>query len=222
MPKQKSGGIAITGLVFSCLFFIPIIPLVGGILGIIAVAAAPPGRPKGAAIMAIVLGFTFGLGGGCTAAIAIPAFIKYIRRSKTVEAQMNTRMIFDDAVVYYEAEQVGSDGKVFSHRFPPSTDWTPAEGACGYPGQKIPPSATAWQTPAWHALRFSVDDPSYFQYRFRALTGDGSHPGDEAIAEARADLNCDGIYSQFERRLVVGAAGTIQSPSGLQTANDLE
>ena len=35
---------------------------------------------------------------GILAAVAIPAFMKYIRRSKTVEATMNVRKLFDSSV----------------------------------------------------------------------------------------------------------------------------
>src|SRR6185369_17672871 len=41
---------------------------------------------------------------GILAAVAIPAFMKYIRRSKTVEATMNVRKLFDSSVSYFEAE----------------------------------------------------------------------------------------------------------------------
>ena len=37
---------------------------------------------------------------GILAAVAIPAFMKYIRRSKTVEATMNVRKLFDSSVSY--------------------------------------------------------------------------------------------------------------------------
>ncbi len=211
MPQQKAGGLAITALILSCLFFLPIIPLVGGILGIIAVATAPPGRPKGAAIVAIVLGFTLGLGGGCMAAIAIPSFTRYIKRSKSAEARMNVQSLYHGAVAYYESEQLGSDGKVRTHVFPATTDWTPAEGACGYPGGKIPPDPTPWRKPTWEALHFTVDAPSFYQYRFSVVIGDGSHPGDEAMVEARGDLDCDGIFSSYVRHLVVGPGQTIQA-----------
>src|SRR5262249_50309892 len=57
---------------------------------------------------------------GVLSAIAIPAFMKYIRKSKTTEAPMNVRRLADASVAYYEAH----------HAFPPSTDWTPAGGCC--------------------------------------------------------------------------------------------
>src|SRR5205814_7177574 len=41
---------------------------------------------------------------GILAAVAIPAFMKYIRRSKTTEATMNIRKLFDSSVSYFEEE----------------------------------------------------------------------------------------------------------------------
>jgi type IV pilus assembly protein PilA len=47
---------------------------------------------------------------GILAAVAIPAFMKYIRRSKTSEATMNIRKIFDSSVSYYQEEHALRDG----------------------------------------------------------------------------------------------------------------
>ncbi|HWE31202.1 MAG TPA: prepilin-type N-terminal cleavage/methylation domain-containing protein, partial [Polyangia bacterium] len=41
---------------------------------------------------------------GVLAAVAIPSFIKYTRRSKTSEALMNIRKMYDGAVAYYVGE----------------------------------------------------------------------------------------------------------------------
>src|SRR5262249_50422068 len=137
------------------------------------------------------------------------SFTKYLKRSKSIEARMNVEALYRDAVAAYESEQLGSDGKVGTHRFPATVAWTPAEGACGYPGGKIPPNPTAWQQATWRDLHFSVDTPSSYQYRFSVVIGDGSHPGDEAIVEARGDLDCNGVFSSYKRRLVVGSGQQI-------------
>ncbi|MBW2626210.1 MAG: prepilin-type N-terminal cleavage/methylation domain-containing protein [Deltaproteobacteria bacterium] len=41
---------------------------------------------------------------GILAAIAIPAFINYVKRSKTSEAGANLKSMFQGAAAYYEAE----------------------------------------------------------------------------------------------------------------------
>ncbi len=44
---------------------------------------------------------------GILAAIAIPAFINYVKRSKTAEASSNLKTMFQGAASYYEAENWG-------------------------------------------------------------------------------------------------------------------
>jgi type IV pilus assembly protein PilA len=46
---------------------------------------------------------------GILAAIAIPAFVTYVRRSKTVEATENLSKMFDAAASYYTRERSGSE-----------------------------------------------------------------------------------------------------------------
>src|SRR2546425_4627398 len=55
---------------------------------------------------------------GILAAVAIPAFMKYIRRAKTVEATMNVRKLFDSSVAYYEGEHAYTVGTIMAKRFP--------------------------------------------------------------------------------------------------------
>jgi len=45
---------------------------------------------------------------GILAAIAIPAFVTYVRRAKTVEATENVSKMFDAASTYYSKERQGS------------------------------------------------------------------------------------------------------------------
>ena len=47
---------------------------------------------------------------GILAAIAIPALTKYMRRSKTSEALLNLRRIYDGAVTSFQSEQVSRSG----------------------------------------------------------------------------------------------------------------
>jgi len=52
---------------------------------------------------------------GILSAVAIPAFIMYIRRSKTVEATMNIRKMFDSSIAYFEAEHGDSVSPPVGH-----------------------------------------------------------------------------------------------------------
>src|SRR5258706_6999610 len=62
---------------------------------------------------------------GILAAVAIPAFMKYIRRSKTTEATMNIRKLFDSSVSYYEAEHSDKTGTILAKQFPNEVAKTP-------------------------------------------------------------------------------------------------
>src|SRR4051794_17918250 len=82
---------------------------------------------------------------GILAAVAIPSFMKYIRRSKTTEAAMNIRKLYDSSVAYYESEHAAPNGDILAKQFPKGASvatWVPAQGTCaGSPGQKCDPRA---------------------------------------------------------------------------------
>src|SRR5690349_20277587 len=106
---------------------------------------------------------------GILAAVAIPAFMKYIRRSKTAEATMNVRKMFDSSVSYYNEEHAGRDGSIRARQFPDTVASTPGTTASACPGntsQKIRPVSAAWSNATWQALNFAVDDPHYYVYSY--------------------------------------------------------
>jgi type IV pilus assembly protein PilA len=153
---------------------------------------------------------------GVGAAVAIPAFMKYVRRSKTVEATMNLRKLFDSSVSYYEEHE--GPGKA-SFTFPKSTAWTPKRSCCGQPGDKCQPDPKAWNDPTWTALSFSVDDPSYYQYRYTSV---GKGKKAHFVIEARGDLDCDGQFSSFKRTGDILPDGSVTGGSGLETHDEIE
>jgi hypothetical protein len=54
--------------------------------------------------------------------------------------------------------------------------------------------ASAWERSPWRELLFALSDPHYYQFRFQSR-GTGKDATFEA--EARGDLNCNGVYSSF-------------------------
>src|SRR5579872_7005885 len=79
---------------------------------------------------------------GILAATAIPAFMKYIRRSKTAEVLGNLRKIY-----------VSTAGGVLPRTFPVTQAQTPSsQGQCAQPGGKYPSNSSAWNTTTWSAL----------------------------------------------------------------------
>jgi hypothetical protein len=152
---------------------------------------------------------------GVGAAVAVPAFLTYVKRSKTVEATANVRRLADAAASYAEAN-AGKKKAKFS--FPASTDWTPAKGCCGQPGDRCVPDAAAWAAATWKALGFSVDEGHLYQYRVQS-TGKG--PKAKLVVEARGDLDCDGKFSSYKREVTVDGQGTA-SISSLKSSDDVE
>jgi disulfide bond formation protein DsbB len=194
-PK-KGNGLAITAVVLASLFFLPLIPFIGLVLGIVALAT---GRSKAISITAICLGGFFTLVMGMYFAIAVPAFMKYIRRSKTVEATMEVRRI-SDSLMAMQAQQWASL---------PATDWTPPGTACGQPQNKFAANPAPWQAEPWRSLGVSMDQAHYYQYR---ITRDDHG----FLVEARGDLDCDGKMSYFQRQVSADGVGP------LVTADEVE
>jgi type IV pilus assembly protein PilA len=157
---------------------------------------------------------------GILAAVAIPAFMKYIRRSKTAEATMNIRKLFDSSVAYFEEEHATRSGVIVPKQFPAPTTITPATSCCSGTAGKCSPLNSNWATNnTWHALNFSVDDPHYYQYVYASA---GTDTASQFTARAHGDLNCDGILSTFERIGSVDPTGNVNGGSGLYKHLPLE
>jgi hypothetical protein len=129
---------------------------------------------------------------GILAAVAIPAFMDYTKRSKKTEAALQLNKIGKSAKRAY-----AETGK-----YPVGTaPLTPADPCCGQPNNHCAavPSLYA-ANPVWRALDFQIDEPTLFQYSYR-----GSADGQSFEAKAVGDLDCDGVFITYE------LAGTVSS-----------
>lgn len=142
---------------------------------------------------------------GIAAAVAVPAFIKYMRRAKTAEAIDLLDRMYKGASVYYTTPHVErGTGKLLPCQFPESQGLTPNVkdlGCCGGRHDKdgdkrCDVDPTLWTTATWSALAFQLNDPHYFGYEFESK---GTGPAAFFTARAHADLDCDGVLSTFER-----------------------
>jgi type IV pilus assembly protein PilA len=159
---------------------------------------------------------------GILAAVAIPAFMKYIRRSKTVEATMNIRKLYDSSVSYYEGEHATNTGAILAKQFPTTVAASPPKGTCaGLKGGKCAPDPAYWNDAghAWAALNFSVDDPFYYSYQYDSS---GTDLTAKFTASAFGDLDGDGTYSTFQRVGSVMSDHSVSGGSGLYSVNDIE
>jgi prepilin-type N-terminal cleavage/methylation domain-containing protein len=160
---------------------------------------------------------------GILSAVALPAFTKYIRRSKTIEAYMNVSKIYQSSIAYYNSDHSNMQQQILDRQFPVSQLPTPAIGSCcGQKGDKCDPAATvaAWKTPTWASLNFSLSDPFFYSYRY-----DSGGVKATAVFSAWAfgDLDCDGIYSTFMRGGHVDAQNNaVQGGAGIFTKFEVE
>lgn len=100
---------------------------------------------------------------GLLAAIALPAFTRYVRKSKTSEAVHNVSKLVQGQVTSYERSQEGE----LAHfvRAPPTPVDPPTES-------KYPANLELWTSdPAWVELGFALDQPHYYQYSTMAFGG---------------------------------------------------
>jgi prepilin-type N-terminal cleavage/methylation domain-containing protein len=156
---------------------------------------------------------------GILAAVAIPAFMKYIRRAKTSEAVDKLAYLYRMSSAYATGERVarGLLGPVADVRFPDPAAITPAVVPAGVRVVDPPTTWNAIQT--WQALSFSIADPHYYAYQY-----DSSGTGTTAQFTARAlgDLDGNGTLSTFERAGGMNANREVTGAQGIWMNNELE
>jgi type IV pilus assembly protein PilA len=142
---------------------------------------------------------------GILAAIAIPAFINYVKRSKTSEAGANLKSLFQGAAVYYESENWGQGMVTAGGTAAASTHCTIANA-----NQSTTPSDAKqvinWQAETdaagFTALNFAPADPIYYDYNVTsaATSACANGAGDTTIYtfSALGDLDGDGTKSTFQ------------------------
>jgi type IV pilus assembly protein PilA len=149
---------------------------------------------------------------GVLAAVAIPAFIKYLRRSKSVEALSSIAKIYTAESTYFSQDRADRNGLSLAKAFrgtavslttPNSTkqvgSWTTADG--------------------WNDLGFSIDSPGYYQYQVTSVaTGTLA----SFTADAFGDLDGDTTISTFERVASVDPNDFVIGGAALYVVNDTE
>ena len=151
---------------------------------------------------------------GILAAVAIPAFLKYIKRSKTSEATMNVRKIYDGSVTYFASEHVDTTGDILSAQFPTAAGMKPA-ALIGATKTEI----HNWDAvETWEALQFSIADPFLFAYQYNS---EGLENASRFTASAFGDLDEDTTGSTFVRFGSV-IEMEVRGSAGVYIANELE
>lgn len=137
---------------------------------------------------------------GILSAVAVPAFMDYMKKSKKTEASLQLNRLGKNLKVVYATTAELPKGE---------TPLTPAESCCYGPGAKCPVQSHSWREPIWQALDFEIDEPHLFQYRYRS-------DGQSAVVEAHGDLDCDGNTIVYRLDLTTAGGNpmmTIAEPS---------
>jgi prepilin-type N-terminal cleavage/methylation domain-containing protein len=136
---------------------------------------------------------------GILAAVAIPAFMDYMNKSKASEAELqldSIRKKGKSAFAGNSSYPVKVDAAGTASEYTMAV--TPTTTCCeqNYQGKrKCKADAAAWQTSDWGAYGFQVDDDHYFQYSYQGGQGTlgvaGPGVGQKYQAIATGNLDCD-------------------------------
>ncbi|MFI5309314.1 MAG: type IV pilin protein, partial [Polyangiales bacterium] len=157
---------------------------------------------------------------GILAALAIPAFIGYVRRSKTSEATGNLNSMFKSASSYFSQERTGRGAAATNSSYcVVGTDainpTTPGPDKQQY---AAPPNSTA--------LGFKIADYVYYGYGISSSAATGacsvSSRVDVYTFYANGDLDGDTILSTFELAVRVDDDNTLYHSRGFYIANEIE
>ena len=160
---------------------------------------------------------------GILAAVAIPAFSKYIKRSKTAEAAGHLNKMWAGSVSYYETDHVDAAGVPQPRQFPANSGALTVasisgECACTTTGKCVAAVAD-WQNPGWVALSFSIPDPFLYKPKYSSA---GTGNAATFTAEATGDLDCNSTLSNFKRLGAVDGNGDVTGSKAPIITNELE
>ncbi len=133
---------------------------------------------------------------GILAAVALPSFSRYVRRSRTTEALTTIQRIYMSQVTYHhESHERGVGGYFINAPATPTS--APSSG-------KYAANVALWTaSPQWNALGFAMESAHYFQYESPSSTTGFT-------VQAHGDLDGDTIVSTF-RRVGTIVGGEVQS-----------
>ncbi|MBW1760459.1 MAG: prepilin-type N-terminal cleavage/methylation domain-containing protein [Deltaproteobacteria bacterium] len=167
---------------------------------------------------------------GILAAIAIPAFINYVKRSKTSEAGANLKSMFQGAAAYYEAENWGQGLTTAGATAAASTHCT-VDDAFQDGAPSDAKRTINWQgetnAAAFTAVNFAPADPLYYDYNMDATpnaSACGNGPSDTTVYtfSAVGDLDGDGTTSTFRLEAGTNPDNSLYRAPGINSVRPLE
>ncbi len=167
---------------------------------------------------------------GILAAIAIPAFINYVKRSKTAEAPANLKSMFQGAAAYYEAENwtggvpaVGTTVAAVSHC---TINSAVMDGAPS-PDKRVIIWDNETNAAEFQAMNFAPADGLYFEYGLTAdpaasICGNGSRDTTLYTFFAHGNLDGDADESTFNLEAGSNDDNVLYRAPGIQQIDALE
>jgi type IV pilus assembly protein PilA len=154
---------------------------------------------------------------GILAAIAVPAFIHYVRRSKAAEASQNLSIMYKLAASYMAQEHSDQSLGALIGTY------------CSVGNEPLTPNPTAAKqrynggTNA-RAMGFTVADYVYFGYGFSGTNKCGWAANDASVYTftAQGDLDGDTIRSRFELAAGTDAERTLYHANGFSVVDETE
>jgi prepilin-type N-terminal cleavage/methylation domain-containing protein len=163
---------------------------------------------------------------GILAAIAIPAFTRYIRRSRTTEAAGHLNKMWSGSVTYYMSDftTIGADGSAVGmpKQFPgpAATFEQGGKWCCTLVGGRCPGGDPVWASDeVWVALKFALADPHSY---LPGYTSSGTGSDSKFTAVALGDLDCNGTSSTFRRDGYVTSGGDVAGQTQPFVINEME
>jgi len=158
---------------------------------------------------------------GILAAVAIPAFTRYVKKSRTTEAVGHLNKEWAGSLSYYETDHMQAGGTALPKQFPGATAGWAYTTECGcQTGLRCPGNAPAWGSdPVWLALNFSIPDSHNYMHGY---SGSGTGTASQFTAYAKGDLNCNSTLATFVRGGGVNSAGDVTGSYQPVITNELE
>jgi prepilin-type N-terminal cleavage/methylation domain-containing protein len=163
---------------------------------------------------------------GILAAIAIPAFTRYIRKSRTAEAAGHLNKMWAGSVTYYMTDYtaLAADGspQALPKQFPgPAGAWeTPGTSlCCSLAGGRCPGSSSVWANDGvWLALKFALADAHNY---VPGYAGSGTGGAARFTAQAFGSFGCL-VRSEFTRDGFITAVGDVAGQTQPIVVHELE
>jgi prepilin-type N-terminal cleavage/methylation domain-containing protein len=164
---------------------------------------------------------------GILAGIAIPAFTRYVRKSRTTEAAHHLNKMWAGSVTYFMTDFTGTAGDGSAIALPKQFPG-PAAGAwetpdaklcCSQVGGRCPGGSHVWaDDEVWKALKFALADPHSFVPGYSS-SGVGSNS--KFTAQAYGSFYCK-TMSTFTRDGFITTAGDVAGQAQPVVVHELE